>query len=1122
MGNRFPRANRSKTLQETAPVPRRDDIHRILIIGSGPIVIGQACEFDYSGTQACKALREEGYEVVLVNSNPATIMTDPEMADRTYIEPLTWQIVAKVIERERPDALLPTLGGQTGLNLAMELHRQGVLDRFGVEMIGAKAEVIAKAEERDQFKAAMERVGLEVCRGQTVSTLEEARQVVQGIGLPCVVRPSFTLGGTGSSVAYNREDFERQVARGLAESPIHQVLLEESVLGWKEFEMEVMRDADDNVVIICSIENFDPMGVHTGDSITVAPAQTLTDKEYQRMRDASLAVIREIGVDTGGSNIQFAIHPRTGRMVVIEMNPRVSRSSALASKATGFPIAKIAAKLAVGYRLHELPNDITRETRACFEPTIDYVVTKVPRFAFEKFPEADAELTTQMKSVGETMAIGRTFKESFQKALRGLEVGSFGFGCDGTDLWGTAEQPSRDEVISRMARPGAARVWYIRYGLKYGMSVEEIHELTGIDPWFLENLREIVQMEETLRRQGGLRQTPDGLLRQAKQFGFSDRQLATIWGTSELDVRAERKRRGIVATFKAVDTCAAEFEAYTPYYYSSYEDEDETPPKRPRQKRVMILGGGPNRIGQGIEFDYCCCHASFALKELGIESVMVNSNPETVSTDYDTSDLLFFEPLTTEDVLNICDRVQPDGVIVQFGGQTPLNLARALANAGVPIVGTSVETIEDAEDREKFKDLLNDLGLKQPANAIARTMGQARAAVAEVGFPVLVRPSFVLGGRAMEICYDAAQFERFVSEAFLVAQGQPVLIDRFLEDAIEVDVDAIADGQQVIVAGIMEHIEEAGVHSGDSACAIPPYSLPGPVLEEIRRATHALARRLEVRGLMNIQMAVKTEDGRPNVYVLEVNPRASRTVPFVSKATGIPLAKAAAKVMVGVLLAQQGYHEEPTPAYVSVKEAVFPFPKFAGVDIVLGPEMKSTGEVMGISKRFSIAFAKSQIAAGTLLPASGKIFISVADRHKEVIVPLARRLQHLGYHLLATRGTAKRLEAAGVEVQRVKKLQEGHPNIIDYMRDGELKLVMNTPSGKGARTDEGKIRAAAVAHGIPCITTIQAADAAVKAMEAMREEEMTVQAVQDRFPEYSRKAAKRGRAAQPAKPAATR
>ncbi len=1083
-------------------MPRRDDIHKILLIGSGPIIIGQACEFDYSGTQACKALREEGYEVVLVNSNPATIMTDPEMADRTYIEPLTWETVAKVIETERPDALLPTLGGQTGLNLAMDLDRHGVLEKYGVEMIGATPQVIDKAEDREQFKAAMEKIGLEVCRGETVKNLEDARRVLDDIGLPCVVRPSFTMGGTGSSIAYNRDEFDALVSRGMQESPIHQVLLEESALGWKEYEMEVMRDADDNVVIICSIENFDAMGVHTGDSITVAPAQTLTDKEYQRMRDASLAVIREIGVETGGSNIQFAIHPKNGRMIVIEMNPRVSRSSALASKATGFPIAKIAAKLAIGYRLHELPNDITRETRACFEPTIDYVVTKIPRFAFEKFPEADSVLTTQMKSVGETMAIGRTFKESFQKALRGLEVGSFGFGCDGKDLWGTPEQPTLEEVYSKLATPGDQRVWYLRYAIKYGMSIDEIYEMTGIDPWFLDNLVEIVEIEEALRERGSLHKVDDVLLRQAKQAGFSDRQLATLWNTTEMEVRSERKRRGIVATFKSVDTCAGEFEAYTPYYYSTYEDEDETPKKEPGKRRVMILGGGPNRIGQGIEFDYCCCHASFALRQLGIESIMVNSNPETVSTDYDTSDLLFFEPLTAEDVLNICDRVEPDGVIVQFGGQTPLNLARALATAGVPIIGTSVDTIEDAEDREKFKHLLDRLELKQTPNGIARTMNEARVAAAKIGFPVLVRPSFVLGGRAMEICYDDAQFERFVAEAFIVAQGQPVLIDCFLEDAIEVDVDAIGDGEQVIVAGVMEHIEEAGVHSGDSACVIPPYSLPGPVVAEIREATCAMARELKVVGLMNVQYAVKTEDGRPVVYVLEVNPRASRTVPFVSKATGMPVANVAAKVMVGVSLAEQGYHKEPIPSHVSIKEAVFPFVKFAGVDIVLGPEMKSTGEVMGISERFSMAFAKSQLAAGCVLPSSGKIFISIADRDKHHAVRLAGRLEKLGFELLATRGTAALLEEAGIKVQFVKKIQQGHPNMLDLMIDGDVQLVMNSPSGKGARTDEGRIRAAAVSHGIPCITTIAAADAAVLAMEAMQKEEITVQAVQDRFPNY--------------------
>ena len=1082
-------------------MPRRNDIHKILLIGSGPIVIGQACEFDYSGTQACKALREEGYEVVLVNSNPATIMTDPATAQRTFIEPLTWEVVAKVIEQERPDALLPTLGGQTGLNVAMDLDRHGVLEKFGVKMIGANAKVIAKAEERDQFKVAMESIGLEVCPGETVHTIEEAREAVKNTGLPCVVRPSFTLGGSGSAVAYNRDEFDTLVRRGLDQSPITEVLIEESVLGWKEYEMEVMRDLDDNVVIICSIENFDAMGVHTGDSITVAPAQTLTDKEYQRMRDASLAVIREIGVETGGSNIQFAIHPDTGRMVVIEMNPRVSRSSALASKATGFPIAKIAAKLAVGYRLHELPNDITRKTKACFEPTIDYVVTKVPRFAFEKFAEADATLTTQMKSVGETMAIGRTFKESFQKALRGLEVGSFGFGCDGKDLWGTPDQPSEDEIRAKLSIPNDQRVWHLRYALKSGMSIDEIYELTAIDPWFLDQLAEIVELEEELRGYNDIADVDDALLKKAKQFGFSDRQLATLWHSSDLGIREHRKARGIVATFKSVDTCAAEFEAYTPYYYSTYEDEDETPPKQPGKKRIMILGGGPNRIGQGIEFDYCCCHASFALREMGIESIMVNSNPETVSTDYDTSDLLFFEPLTTEDVLNIFDRVQPDGVIVQFGGQTPLNLARALDSAGVPIIGTSVDTIEAAEDREKFQKLLHELNLKQPANGIAVNMNQALDEVTKVGYPVLVRPSFVLGGRAMEICYDQKQFERYVAEAFIASEGQPVLIDKFLEDATEVDVDAISDGRDVYVMGIMEHIEEAGVHSGDSACSIPPYSLPGPVVQEIREATHAMAKYLKVVGLMNVQFAVKKEDGRINVYVLEVNPRASRTVPFVAKATGVPVAKLAAKVMAGMTLAELGVDREPIPAHVSIKESVFPFRKFVGVDIVLGPEMRSTGEVMGISERFSIAFAKSQLAAGVVLPPEqGKIFLSVAARHKEQLVGLAWRLSALGFELIATEGTARRLEQSGIPVQRVKKIAEGHPNLIDHMIDGHIGLVMNTPSGKGARTDEGRIRAAAVQHGVSCITTIQAAEAVVKAMEALREEGMTVQALQDRFP----------------------
>ena len=1081
-------------------MPRRDDLRTILLIGSGPIVIGQACEFDYSGTQACKSLRDDGYRVVLVNSNPATIMTDPETADRTYIEPLTWQVLEKVIAEEKPDAVLPTLGGQTALNLAMELEHHGVLKKYGVEMIGARAEAIQRGEDREQFKSTMEKIGLDTCRGRLVKSLPEAREILSEIGLPAVIRPSFTLGGSGSGVAYNREEFDQKVQRGLDLSPVSEVLVEESILGWKEYEMEVMRDADDNAVVICSIENFDPCGVHTGDSITVAPAMTLTDRQYQLMRDASFAVIRAIGVETGGSNIQFAVHPDTGRMIVIEMNPRVSRSSALASKATGFPIAKIAAKLAVGWRLHELANDITRKTKACFEPSIDYVVVKVPRFAFEKFPEADSRLSTQMKSVGETMAIGRTFKEAFQKALRGLEVGSFGFGCDGRDLWGTPTQPSIDDIRARVARPDPDRVWFLRYAILSGLGVEELHALTGIDRWFLDQLLQIVELEQRVRDAGSLKDIDNTTLRQAKQAGFSDRQLATLLGEVELDVRENRKSRGIVATFKAVDTCAAEFEAETPYYYSTWEDEDETPPKTDGVKRVMILGGGPNRIGQGIEFDYCCCHASFALRELGIESVMVNSNPETVSTDYDTSDLLFFEPLTSEDVLNIADRINPDGVIVQLGGQTPLNLARALAAAGLPIIGTSVDTIEEAEDREKFRELLDRLNLKQPASGIARTLEQARKEVSRIGFPSLVRPSFVLGGRAMEICYDQSQFERFVAEAFIVAQGQPVLIDRFLEDATEVDVDCICDGTDVIVAGVMEHIEEAGVHSGDSACCIPPHNLSKQTVSEIKQAAISLAKSLGVVGLMNVQFAVKREGSEYALYVIEVNPRASRTVPFVSKATGVPIAKIAVKVMAGETLPEQGVITDPVPSHVSVKESVFPFVKFAGVDIALGPEMRSTGEVMGVSDNFSLAFAKGQLAAGTVLPETGRIFLSVASQSaKKSMVDLARRLVKLGFELIATSGTAEALSQAGIEVEAVKKLQEGHPNLIDHLIDGRVQLIFNTPRGKGARTDEGRIRAASVLYGVPCITTLAAAEACVRAMEALRSEPMKVQAMQDRF-----------------------
>ncbi len=1075
-------------------VPRRDDIQKILIIGSGPIVIGQACEFDYSGVQACKALREEGYEVTLVNSNPATIMTDPEMADRTYIEPITWHYVQKIIEVERPDALLPTLGGQTGLNVAMDLARRGVLDQLGVELIGAKEHVIAKAEERASFKEAMESIGLDVPLSIVVRSLEEARHAVRDLGLPMVIRPSYTLGGSGGGIAYNKDEFEEKLKRGLELSPVHEVLLEESVIGWKEYEMEVMRDVADNVVIICSIENLDPMGVHTGDSITVAPAQTLTDKEYQRMRDATIACIREIGVETGGSNVQFAIDPKSDRMVIIEMNPRVSRSSALASKATGFPIAKIAAKLAVGYRLDELSNDITRETSACFEPTIDYVVTKIPRWTFEKFPDADPELTVQMKSVGETMAIGRTFRESLQKALRGLEIGHFGLGGGKKDLWGTECQPTVDQIEQKLSVPNDERIFYLRFAFLAGMSVEEIGELTGIDPWFLHQLRQLVEMEGQLREHRRMEDVPRELLREGKRFGYSDRQLAGWWDTSESEVRGHRQQLGIVATFKQVDTCAAEFEAYTPYYYSTYEDEDETPENVDHRPRIMILGGGPNRIGQGIEFDYCCCQAAFALSELGIESIMVNSNPETVSTDYDTSDLLFFEPLTTEDVLNICDRLQPDGVIVQFGGQTPLNLARGLEASGVTIIGTSTDMIDAAEDREKFQSILRQCGLRQPSNGVATTVEQARSVAETVGYPILVRPSYVLGGRAMEICYDEASLVRYMSEAVDASPDHPVLIDKFLEDAIEVDVDAIGDGEITLVGGVMEHIEEAGVHSGDSACALPPYSLSAEIIEEIKRATIVLSEALEVRGLMNIQFAVKDD----MLYVLEVNPRASRTVPFVSKATGISLARVAAKVMTGKRLSELGVTEEIVPEHTSVKESVFPFNRFAGVDIILGPEMRSTGEVMGIDESFALAFAKSQLAAGNDLPREGRVFISMASAHKSSMIEPARRVTAMGFELVATSGTAEVLREAGVEVETIKKLAQGRPNLLDYLANGDIQFIFNTPSGKGARTDEGKIRAAAVSHGVPCVTTLPGCLAVVRALEAMVESPVPrVRALQD-------------------------
>jgi carbamoyl-phosphate synthase large subunit len=1093
----------STAQQDAIAVPRRDDIKKILIIGSGPIVIGQACEFDYSGAQACKSLREEGYEVVLVNSNPATIMTDPDMADRTYIEPITWQYVQKILEIERPDAILPTLGGQTGLNTAMDLARRGILAQLGVEMIGAKEHVIAKAEGRESFKDAMVKIGMDVPKSETIHTLEEAREAVKEIGLPAIIRASYTLGGTGGGIAYNKEEFDAKVSTGLALSPVSEVLLEESIIGWKEYEMEVMRDCADNCVIICSIENFDPMGVHTGDSITVAPAQTLTDKEYQRMRDATIACMREIGVETGGSNVQFAINPRDGRMVVIEMNPRVSRSSALASKATGFPIAKIAAKLAVGYRLDEIANDITRETLACFEPTIDYVVTKIPRWTFEKFPEADPTLNIQMKSVGETMAIGRTFKESLQKALRGLEIGHFGLGGGKKDLWGTEKHPTEEDITTKLSIPNDQRMFYIRYAMKSGMSIDELFQLTNIDPWFLWQIRGIVDLEEEIISAGSLDVASDDLVRRAKQTGFSDHQLACWWNTTEGTVRADRKGRGIEATFKQVDTCAAEFEAYTPYYYSTYEQEDESPAlPTDGRKRYMILGGGPNRIGQGIEFDYCCCQAAFAMSELGHESIMVNSNPETVSTDYDTSDLLFFEPLTTEDVLNICDRLKPDGVIVQFGGQTPLNLARGLEAAGVPIIGTSPDMIDAAEDRERFTAILEQADLMQPPNGIAQNLEGARSIADRIGYPVLVRPSYVLGGRAMEICYDVESLTRYMVEAVDVSAGQPILIDKFLEDAIEVDVDAIADGTTTVIGGIMEHIEEAGVHSGDSACALPPHSLNELVIDGIREATHRLAEALNVRGLMNIQFAVKQEGYESTVYVLEVNPRASRTSPFVSKATGRSLAKIAAKVMVGVSLIDQGVTEEIWPEYTSVKESVFPFNRFLGVDIVLGPEMRSTGEVMGIDKSFPMAFAKSQFGAGIVLPSEGTVFISMAKAHKREMVEPARKLIELGFKIVATSGTAEVLKEAGVEVEVVRKLKEGRPNLLDLMANDEIHYIFNTPSGKGARTDEGKIRAAAVANGVPCVTTLPGCVAVVQAVDALSKDPVAhVQALQDWIPQ---------------------
>ena len=1077
-------------------MPKRTDIHSILIIGSGPIVIGQACEFDYSGTQGCKALREEGYRVILVNSNPATIMTDPEFGDRTYIEPITPEVVASIIEKERPDALLPTLGGQTALNTAVSLAESGILDRYRVELIGAKLNAIKKAEDRDLFKQAMTRIGLEVPDSGYVHSPEEALTVIQRLGYPAIIRPSFTLGGTGGNIAYNREEFEEFVQWGLNLSPVHQVLIEASVIGWKEFELEVMRDLNDNVVIICSIENFDPMGIHTGDSITVAPAQTLTDKEYQIMRDAAIAIIREIGVETGGSNIQFAVDPASGRMVVIEMNPRVSRSSALASKATGFPIAKIAAKLAVGYRLDEVRNDITRETPASFEPTIDYCVVKYPRWAFEKFPGADDTLTTQMKSVGEAMAIGRTFKEALQKAIRSLEIDAYGLETRIRDIQGGREALLKG-VRENLRIPKWDRVFHIADALRLGVDLEEIHALTKIDPWFLANIQQIVEYEERLRRPDSARGSLIRLftapvMREAKALGFSDRRLAKLAGSDEITIRDARKKMGIEATFKIVDTCAAEFVAYTPYLYSTYEQECEANPTgRPK---VVILGAGPNRIGQGIEFDYCCVHAVFALKAMGFETIMVNCNPETVSTDYDTADRLYFEPLTLEDVLNIVDREKPVGVIVQFGGQTPLKLAVPLQKAGVKILGTSPDAIDRAEDRERFKQLLLKLGLNQPPNGTATSFQQAALIARQIGYPVLVRPSYVLGGRAMEIVYDEDDLRGYMERAVQASPDHPILVDKFLEDAIEMDVDAISDGKMVVIGGIMEHIEEAGIHSGDSACSLPPRSISDRLLKEIREQTVAMAMDLGVVGLINIQFAIKDKV----VYVLEVNPRASRTIPFVSKAIGVPLAKLAARVMLGATLPELGFTEERRLSHVAVKEAVLPFAKFPNVDAVLGPEMKSTGEVMGIDTDFGRAFAKSQIAANGRLPLSGTIFLSMRDKDKPSVAGLAGKLAELGFRLIATEGTAEVIRRAGIPVEKVYKVTDGiRPHIVDKVKNGEIALVINTPEGRSARMDSYSIRRAAVTTGVPYFTTMAAATALAEAIRSLRQRQMAIRPLQE-------------------------
>jgi carbamoyl-phosphate synthase large subunit len=1054
---------------------KRTDIKSILIIGAGPIVIGQACEFDYSGAQACKALREEGYRVILVNSNPATIMTDPEMADATYIEPVTWKMVEKIIAIERPDALLPTMGGQTALNCALDLAKHGVLEKYNVELIGASKEAIDKAEDREKFKTAMTKIGLGSARSSVAHSLEEALQVQASIGYPAIIRPSFTMGGSGGGIAYNREEFLAICERGLEASPTSELLIEESLLGWKEYEMEVVRDSKDNCIIICSIENLDPMGVHTGDSITVAPAQTLTDKEYQIMRNASLAVLREIGVDTGGSNVQFAINPDDGRMIVIEMNPRVSRSSALASKATGFPIAKVAAKLAVGFTLDELRNEITGgATPASFEPSIDYVVTKIPRFAFEKFPQADSRLTTQMKSVGEVMAIGRTFQESFQKALRGLEVGVDGLDEKTTDT---------DQINKELGEPGPERIWYVGDAFRAGMTVEQVHQLSKIDKWFLVQIADLIAREEALKGKG-LADLDKNLLFQLKRRGFSDRRLAKLLGTDQHAVRAYRQALNVRPVYKRVDTCAAEFATDTAYMYSTYEEECEAQPTS--NKKIMVLGGGPNRIGQGIEFDYCCVHAAFAMREDGYETIMVNCNPETVSTDYDTSDRLYFEPLTLEDVLEIVALEKPVGVIVQYGGQTPLKLARDLEKAGVPIIGTSPDAIDRAEDRERFQQMLQELGLKQPPNRTARTPEEAIRLAQEIGYPLVVRPSYVLGGRAMEIVHEQAQLERYMREAVKVSNESPVLLDRFLNDALEVDVDALSDGEDVIIGGIMEHIEQAGVHSGDSACSLPPYSLTPAMQDELRVQTVQMAKALGVVGLMNVQFAIQGDV----VYVLEVNPRASRTVPFVSKACGLQLAKVAARCMTGVTLKQQGVTKEIVPPYYSVKEAVFPFIKFPGVDTILGPEMKSTGEVMGVGKTFAEAFVKSQLGSGTKLPKAGKAFISVRREDREKVIEIARSLANLGFQLVATKGSAAALADAGLKVTPVNKVAEGRPHIVDMIKNGEISFIVNVTEDKKAVADSYEIRRSALQQKVTYYTTLAGAKAACIGMAHMQELEV--------------------------------